>query len=89
MRMFLIFLNLTQGILFWVGPNSLSQQQIHFEDAASQIEECCISIPVSWTNIYRYRLIFNYIASTNASLEPGAHIGWPRAEILYPDSICL
>ena len=70
-----MFLALIQGILFRVGRNSYSQQQIYLEDDASEIKDGYITIPISQTNIYRCYFSFNFIASTNASLAPGAHAG--------------
>ena len=74
-RMLFMFLALIQSILYRLGRNSYSQQQIHPEDDASQIKDGCITIPISQTSIYQCCFSFNLIASTNASLTPGAHAG--------------
>ena len=75
--------SLIQDILFGVELKSYSRQQIHLEDAASQIRDSCITIPVSHKNIYR--LNSDFMASTYVSLVPH----WPWTQILYNDSMCL
>ena len=70
-------------MLLGVEPNSHSRQQIHFEDAANQIKDSFIAIPVSHKNMYR--LNFDFIASTYVSLVPH----WPWTQILLNDSMCL
>ena len=63
--------SLIQGILFGVELKSYSRQQIHLEEAVSQIRDSCIAIPVSHKNIYC--LNFDFMASTYVSLVPH----WP------------
>ena len=68
--------SLIQDILFGVEPNSYSGQQIDLEDAACQIKDSRITIPVSHKKIYH--LNFDFIASTYVFLLPH----WPWTQIL-------